>query len=158
MLACVRFISVLNSRAGQGDFIMAAFNRRSFLTATAALGSLITRTDTWQPGESYSALTFAALMTVVQRAISLFTRPASAWGPRPGLSGISPPSSCTRFRMFSSSNAPSSAPESLSRIDFGVRLGANRACQDSTLEDRLLWMSARSATSDCDLLLRWRRP
>src|SRR5215213_9228434 len=71
----------------------------------------------------------AALITLVQRSISLFTNAASACEPRCGLSGSTLPSSSSRLRVFSSSNALSSASLSLSTIGFGVPLGANRAFQ-----------------------------
>src|SRR6516162_11775909 len=77
-------------------------------------------------------LMFAALMIGVQRAISLFTREASACWPRLALSGISKPRSSNRLRELSSSSALSSASASLSRVGFGVPLGENRASQPDT--------------------------
>src|SRR5262249_34676829 len=56
-----------------------------------------------------------------QRGEGLLTAPA--------LSGISLPRLSRRFCVFSSSIALSSASLSLSRIGFGVPLGANRAFQ-----------------------------
>src|SRR5262245_27725331 len=78
---------------------------------------------------AYSVLTAAALMIGVQRAISSLTSVARGCWPRRALSGISLPRLSRRFRVFSSSSAWSSASLSLSRIGFGVPLGANKAFQ-----------------------------
>src|SRR5215470_12642338 len=75
----------------------------------------------------HSALTFAALMMGVHRAMSLFTSVANACGPRMSLSGTSPPSSSKRLRVLSSSSALSKAPLSASRIGRAVPFGANKA-------------------------------
>src|SRR5262249_16139789 len=72
-------------------------------------------------------------MIRVQRAPSLFTRWASGCWPRLALSGISLTRSSSRLRGISSSSALSSASVSLSRIRFGVPLGANNATQADTL-------------------------
>src|SRR3954454_21899368 len=77
--------------------------------------------------DRHSALTFAAFMIGVHRAMSLFTSVASACGPRISLSGTSPPSSSRRLRVFSSSSALSKALLSASRIGRAVPFGANKA-------------------------------
>src|ERR1700730_7646328 len=77
----------------------------------------------------YSILTLAAWMIGVQRAISLLTKARNGCGPRFPLSGISQPRTNRRLRVASSSSALSSASTSLSRIGFGVALGANKPVQ-----------------------------
>src|SRR5438552_16950175 len=77
--------------------------------------------------DGHSALTFAALIIGVHRAMSLFTSSASGCGPRISLSGTSPPSSSKRLRVFSSSSALSKAALRLSRIGCAVPVGANKA-------------------------------
>src|SRR6516162_2490167 len=87
---------------------------------------------TLNPGyrvQGYSILTLAALMTGVQRAISLLTSAASAAWPRRSLGGMSQPRSMRRLRTFSSSSALSRASVSLSRIGLGVALGAKSPYQ-----------------------------
>src|SRR5262249_28888571 len=75
--------------------------------------------------QSYSKLTFAALIIGVQRAISFFTNAASGCGPRFVLPGTSPPMSERRLRTRSSSSALSRASLSPSRFGGGRPLGAN---------------------------------
>src|SRR5215470_12553031 len=77
--------------------------------------------------DRHSALTFAAFMIGVHRAMSFFTSVASGCGPRMSLSGTSPPSPSKRLRVFSSSNALSKALLSASRIGRAVPFGANNA-------------------------------
>src|ERR1700704_5604233 len=77
----------------------------------------------------HSALMFAASMIGVQRAISFLTSICNAIWPRLDLSGMSLAISARRLRTFMSSSALSSASVSLSRIGFGVDLGANKAFQ-----------------------------
>src|SRR5882762_9817240 len=77
--------------------------------------------------DRHSALTFAAFIIGVHRAMSLFTSIASCCGPRMSLSGTSPPSSSKRLRVFSSSSALSRAPLRASRIGCAVPFGANKA-------------------------------
>src|SRR5216684_8093522 len=91
---------------------------------------------------AYSALTFAALMIGVQRATSLLTRAASGCCPRCCFRGMSLPNSKRRLRVLSSSSALSSASVSLSRIGFGVALGANKPFQAET------WNAGRPASVD----------
>src|SRR5215217_8877253 len=79
-----------------------------------------------------SICTPAAFITLLQRSISLFTNAVTAPGPRLDLSGNTLPISSRRLRVVSSSIALSNASPSLSRIGFGVPLGANSAFQAET--------------------------
>src|SRR5712671_6975738 len=82
----------------------------------------------------------AELMIGVHFAISLLTNAARNCGPRLALSGMSLPKSNRRLRVVASSSALSSASVSLSRIGFGVALGANNAFQANA------WNSGRPAS------------
>src|SRR5512132_2017860 len=74
----------------------------------------------------------AAFRMGVQRATSLLTKLARASGERPGLSGITLPSSSRRLRVASSSSALTSVSLSFAMISLGVPLGANSAFQALT--------------------------
>src|SRR6266511_4221400 len=74
----------------------------------------------------------AAFRMGVQRATSLWTKLARASGERPGLSGITLPSSSRRLRVASSSSALTSVSLSFAMISLGVPLGANNAFQALT--------------------------
>src|SRR4030095_63420 len=70
------------------------------------------------------AVTPAALMTGVMRAISLSTRACKPAGPRSGALGAELPSSAKRCWTVGSSSALLSASASLATISGGVPLGA----------------------------------